>query len=157
MLYFSDFILQRQMSVPSFFFRGAAFCREHSASERKAVWERYPWTWLVSSYFSKTALLFEGLFFFPPQHPRSLKNRHKSVRNPQSMAHFLLCCISCPPAPHPWVQFAGLNQGRKEGRNEWVKLEEWHCAVPLTSKIWMWALANCNFNIALTKNSSNMR
>lgn len=53
-------ILQRQMSVPSLFFRGIAFCTEHSALE--AVWERCPYTCLASSYFPKTTLLFEVFF-----------------------------------------------------------------------------------------------
>lgn len=155
MLYFSDFILQRQMSVPSFFFRGAAFCREHSASERKAVWERHPWTWLVSSYFSKTALLFEGLFFSPTTPKKSQEQTQKcqeSLVNGTfpAVLHLMSTCTSSLGA-------ACRFEPRKEGRKEWVKLEEWDCAVPLTSKVWMWALANCNFNIALTKNSSNMR
>lgn len=124
-------ILQRQKchpseaevpsSVPSLFFREIAFCTEHSSSE--AVWERHPWTWLASSYFPKTELLFED---FSPQHSRSLRYRHKKKSEilsqwqlpccAASHVHLYLiteCSLQTAKAGMVWVKEGG-REGRKE-------------------------------------------
>lgn len=122
-LYFNAILSSfRGRSVPSLFFRGIAFCTEHSASEfGKDILELD-----LQVPTSQRQRFF--LRVFSPQHP-SLKHRHK--KSGILSVWQLPCCASSPVHLYLVTRCSlqaaqsrdSLNQGGKEG-NEGAKLEE---------------------------------